>query len=57
MCERIKVATVRITSTYQIKPFLLVYGAVRTTINGQGVMWVYGKRQRGVRVFEWVDVC
>ncbi len=27
----------------QIKSFLLVYGAVKTTINDQGVVWVYGK--------------
>ncbi len=27
----------------QIKLFLLVYGAVKTTINDQGVVWVFGK--------------
>ncbi len=27
----------------QIKSFLLVYGAVKATINDQGVVWVYGK--------------
>ncbi len=29
--------------TWLIKSFLLVYGAVKTTINDQGVVWVYGK--------------
>ncbi len=32
----------------QIKSFLLVYGAVKTTINDQGVVWVYGKGHWGV---------
>ncbi len=32
----------------QIKSFLLVYGAVKTTINDQGVVWVYGKDHIGV---------
>ncbi len=32
----------------QIKSFLLVYGAVKTTINDQGVVWVYGKGHKGV---------
>ncbi len=27
----------------QIKSFLLVYGAVKTTINDQGVVWIYRK--------------
>ncbi len=27
----------------QIKPFLLVYGAVKTKINDQELVWVYGK--------------
>ncbi len=33
----------------QIKSFLLVYGAVKTTINDQGVVWVYVKGHLGVR--------
>ncbi len=32
----------------QIKSFLLVYGAVKTTINDQEVVWVYGKGRKGV---------
>ncbi len=32
----------------QIKSFLLVYGAVKTTINDHGVVWVYGKGHKGV---------
>ncbi len=32
----------------QIKSFLLVYEAVKTTINDQGVVWVYGKGHKGV---------
>ncbi len=32
----------------QIKSFLLVYGAVKTTINDQGVVWVYGEGHKGV---------
>ncbi len=36
-------------SHHQIKSFLLVYGAVKTTINDPGVVWVYGKGHWGVR--------
>ncbi len=32
----------------QIKSFLLVYGAVKTTINDQGEVWVYGEGHKGV---------
>ncbi len=32
----------------QIKSFLLVYRAVKTTINNQGVVWVYGKGHKGL---------
>ncbi len=35
--------------SYQIKSFLLVYGAVKTSINDQGVAWVYKKGHKGVR--------
>ncbi len=31
------------THWYQIKSVLLVYGAVKTTIYDQVVVWVYGK--------------
>ncbi len=27
----------------------MVYGAVKTTINDQGVVWVYGEGHKGVR--------
>ncbi len=30
-------------ANFQIKSFLLVYGAVKTTINDQGSVWVHGK--------------
>ncbi len=33
---------------FQIKSVLLVYGAVKTTINDQGVVWVYGEGHKGV---------
>ncbi len=36
-------STLQILKIFQIKSFLLVYGAVKTTINDQGVVWVYGK--------------
>ncbi len=32
----------------QIKSFLLVYGAVKATMNDQGLVWVYGKGHWGV---------
>ncbi len=38
----------RLLQSNQIKSFLLVYGAVKTTINDQGVVWVYGKGHQGV---------
>ncbi len=45
----------------QIKSFLLVYRAVKTTINDQGVVWIYGKCHKGVNfcvgrcaLTEWV---
>ncbi len=35
-------------TNHQIKSFLLVYEALKTTINDQGVVWVYGKGHQGV---------
>ncbi len=44
-----KVKTLRTNSKlFHIKSFLLVHGAVNTTINDQGVVWVYGKGHSGV---------
>ncbi len=34
---------------YQIQSFVLVNGAVKTTINNKGMVGVYGKGQLGVR--------
>ncbi len=47
---KVKLAIIqtRFFSHYQIKSFLLVYGAVKTTINDQRVVWVYGEGHKGV---------
>ncbi len=38
-----------LSQSNQIKSFLLVYGAVKTSINDQGgAVWVYGKGHKGV---------